>query len=131
MCSNCRKLVGGSRGTRGAGCGAVSDTSMLEAMNGVHSLRKIEMLKVSEVMHCMQFCMWKVIEGVMCLFAVVAGFEGTSGDAVCASLYAMGCGWFALFAGDFKGVRGAEFSALCTSPYAGGCERCTLFAGGS
>ena len=57
------------------------------------------------------------------------GVRDAGGDALCATLYAGGCGGWAQFARGVRGAEGAGGDAQCTTLYAEGCGGWAQFRG--
>ena len=79
---------------------------VLEAVED--GLCSLEALGVLVVMRCAPFRMLEAAEGELCLLEGAGG----AGDDLHATLYARGCGGWALFAGRVGGVGGAGGDAM-------------------
>ncbi len=65
----------------------------VEAAEGELCLMEmLEVPEVPEVMRCALLCMLEAVRGGLCLLEVLRGAGGGGDDAMCATLYAGGCG---------------------------------------
>ena len=89
----------------------------------LEALDVLDVLDVASVMRCRLLCMLEAVEDRLGLLEMLEVIR-----CVLSTIYAEGCGGWALFA---RGVGGVEGDAPCATSNAGSCGGWALFAGGA